>query len=282
MNEEQLIAQAQHLVTERQHIRTTQQAWRWGMLIIALLVTSSLVFVLYPLPMPQKLLLAMGGVCGLRPAHSYFAGVTQLPLESRMIGIYGSVCITLGWLVLTRRFGAPRLGTWSTTALLGLLFLIMVGDGVNSTLTDMGLPHSHTSTNLTRIVTGVLSGIPMAIVLAWLITSVTPSHATRSASRLVQSPFDLFAPLSLSALFGVLVVAQQAWSYALIALLSVSGILMTITGALFLIVMLMSGLNRRTMSPHELILPTSLALLLALGVLAGTAALRWSFIGQIS
>lgn len=281
VNEEQLIAQAQHRVTERQRQRTTRQARRWTVLFVILITTALLVFLFYPMPVSQKLLLAMGGVCGLRPDHSYFAGLTQPPLESRMIGIYGSVSITLSWLVLTRRIGATRLGTWPIKVLLSLMFLIMVGDGINSTLTDMGLPHSHTSTNLTRIVTGLLSGIPMAIVLAWLITAVTPLRARQSASRLVQSSVDLLVPLGISALFGVLVVAEQAWSYSLIALLSVGGIVITVTGALFLIVMLTSGLSRRRLSAHELVIPVSVALIFALIVLAGTAALRWNGIGQI-
>lgn len=282
MNEEQLIAQAQNLVMERQRTRTTQQARRWTFLLVAFIATALLVFTFYPLPMPQKLLLAMGGVCGLRPAHSYFAGATQLPLESRMIGIYGGASLTFGWLVLRRSFGATRLGPWPVMVLLGLMFLSMVGDGVNSTMTDLGLAHPYTSTNLTRIVTGLVSGIALAAVLAWFIALATRPRDGQSITTLLPSPIDLLVPLSLSALFGLLVIAQQAWGYALIALLSVGGILMTVTGALFLIVMLMSGLSRRNLSPRELIVPTSVAFLLALGVFAGTAALRWNFIGQIS
>ena len=166
MNEEQIVARAQQLVTARRERRSAPPGIsRWALALLGLIL---LAFLLFPAPLPQKLFWAMGGVCGLRPAHSYFAGSVQLPLEARMTGIYGGVSITLGWLLATRRLGATRLGSRAVLALLALMFLSMVADGVNSTFTDIGLAHPYTSTNITRIVTGLLSGVSIAAVLAWV------------------------------------------------------------------------------------------------------------------
>jgi uncharacterized membrane protein len=156
--------------------------------------------------MAEKLLLAMGGVCGLRPAHSYFAGTTQLPLEARMIGIYGSVSLTFGWLLWKRRLGATRLGTWQTISILGVLFLTMVIDGVNSTLATMGLDAWYTSTNLTRISTGLVSGIGFGAMLIWLLGLATRRPGTLP-TNVVHSSMELLPLLGLNALFGFVVVA---------------------------------------------------------------------------
>ncbi len=74
----------------------------------------------------------MGGICGLRPAHSYFAGGIQLPIESRMVGSYGGFMVTLTVLVALGRLRARRLGSMPTIMLLVVFFASMVVDGVNS------------------------------------------------------------------------------------------------------------------------------------------------------
>lgn len=240
-----------------------------------------LVFLLYPAPLSQKLLAAMGGVCGLRPAHSYFAGSVQLPLEARMTGIYGGVSITLGWLFLRRRLGATRVGSRTTLALLAVLFLTMVADGLNSTVTDLGLPNPYMSTNITRIVTGLLSGISMAVILAWVIAIIAraPVHPPLA---LLDRPPDLLAPLGLCALFGLLVVSQQSWSYYPVAVLSVGGLVVALAGALALPVIAIGGLGERIATPRQLVTPGALALLLAFAFLAVLAAFRWSIIGPLA
>src|SRR6266545_4250576 len=97
---EQVIARARQEIAARQAVQRVQAwggVWRW--LPPGLVVAVLLAFLAAPAPLPRKLLLAMGGVCALRPAHSYFAGNVQLPLESRMIGIYGGFMLTLALLL---------------------------------------------------------------------------------------------------------------------------------------------------------------------------------------
>ncbi len=281
MNEEQLVARAQQLVTERRERRSVPPGIsRWALALLGLTLLVLLAFLLFPAPLPGKLLWAMGGVCGLRPAHSYFAGSVQLPLEARMTGIYGGVSITLGWLLATRRLGATRPGGRAVLALLALMFLSMVADGVNSTFTNMGLPHAYTSTNITRIVTGLLSGVSIAAVLAWVVAAVS-RPAVQPLKRLFDAPHELLAPLGLCALFGLLVVSQQPWGYYPIALLSVGGIVLAVAGSLLLPVLLIGGWCNRVSVPRLLVGPGALALLLAFALLAATASFRWSAIGLL-
>lgn len=71
MNEEQIVARAQQVVAARREQRVAPPGGGlWPRLLLGLIAAFLIAFVLYPAPMPQKLLAAMGGVCGLRPSHS--------------------------------------------------------------------------------------------------------------------------------------------------------------------------------------------------------------------
>lgn len=93
MLEDEIVARARREVASRQagtHVaQSTGIVYRVAP-VLALVVV--LTFVALPVPLPRKLLLAMGGVCALRPAHSYFAGDLQLPLESRMLASMAVFC----------------------------------------------------------------------------------------------------------------------------------------------------------------------------------------------
>jgi uncharacterized membrane protein len=279
MNEEQIAARAACLVAERHRERAGKQFGRWEGLLLALVAIVIAGFFLYPLPLPQKLLLAIGGVCGLRPAHSYFADGIQLPLEARMTGIYGGFALTLGWLLAAKRLGVVRLAGGTTVVLLGGMFLSMVLDGVNSTLAEVGLPHPYISTNITRITTGLLAGVAIAAVLAWLIAALGRPRVTWGSQCLLSSPSALLWPLALATLFGVVVSSEQSWIYYPVVALSVGGLILALSGSLLLPLLLISGLCGQLTAPRQLLAPAAGAMLITFAILAGTAALRWNFGG---
>ena len=130
---DQILARARGEVASRRAAGVDRR-WggRWAWLLPALVLAVLVAFLAAPQPLPRKLLLAMGGVCGLRPAHSYFAGGIQLPIESRMVGIYGGFLITLTMLLALGRFRAKRLGSRPTIMLLVAFFASMAIDGVRS------------------------------------------------------------------------------------------------------------------------------------------------------
>lgn len=280
MNEEHIIARARQEVAARRAQAAEQRGhalggvWQWAPVTLALAVLTG--FFAVPGALSRKLLLAMGGVCALRPSHSYFAGGVQFPLESRMMGIYGGAMLTLGVLLLAGRAGARRLGGWPTVGVLLLMFSSMAFDGVNSTLADLGWPHLYTPTNGMRLLTGLLAGIAIAPFLLWLIGLVMLPATRLRPAGLVRAPWDLLAPLAVNAGFGLLIVDGRALWYYPLAFISAGGIVAVLAGAALIPVLTLSGLEGRVRRVRDLLAPGAVALLIAFAVLAGMAALRWN------
>ena len=261
MNEDQIIARAQRDVAARR-IAAAERRWSgpWRWLLLFLVLAVLVVFLAVPAPLPRKLLLSRGGVCGLRPAHSYFVGGVQLPLEARMTGIYGGFLLTLVMLVACRRLGMRRLGSPFVIGTLVVFFMSMVLDGLNSTFTDLGLAHLYMSTNGTRLLTGLLSGIAIAPFLLWLL-GVVATPREPDVSRAVDGRAVFYYP---------------------IALVSVTGIVGVLVITALLLILAISGLSGRVMHVRQVVAPGALALLVAFAVLSATAAARWTFIASLA
>jgi uncharacterized membrane protein len=234
---DQIIARArQEAATRRAAELARRWGGRWFWLLPALALSIVVAFLATPLPLPRKLLLAMGGVRGLRPAHSYFTGGIQLPLESRMVGIYRGFMVTLITLVAMGRLGARRLASRPTLLLLIGFFISMAIDGVNSTLADLGLPHPYTSTNITRLITGLLAGLAIAPFLVWLLGVVTAPSEVDTRRPLLRAPWEVVLPLVANAAFAAMVMWEQAIFYYPIALVSVGGVVLALTLVTLLVV----------------------------------------------
>jgi uncharacterized membrane protein len=279
MNEDQIIARAQRDVAARR-LAAAERRWggsgRW--LLPALVLAVLVAFLAAPGPLLRKLLLAMGGVCGLRPGHSYFAGGVQLPLEARMTGIYGGFLLTFVVLVGFRRMGDRRLGSRFVIGILALFFASMALDGLNSTFADLGLAHLYESTNITRLATGLLSGIAIAPFLLWLLNVVATPREPAVSHAVVRSPSELVAPLAINAGFAALVLDGRAAFYYPIALISIVGIVGVLAITALLVILGISGLGGRITHVRQVVAPGALALLVAFAVLATTAMMRWTFI----
>lgn len=275
VSEEQVSARARMEVSER-----LQRRWGgvWSRLPGALVLAVLAAFLLVPLPLREKLMAAMGGVCVLRPSHSYFAGESQLPLEARMTGIYGGFALATVLLLIFRRVGARRLASKPVISVLGLGFAAMVFDGINSTLAEASLPHLYTPTNALWLATGLLSGTALAPVLLWLLSTVAVPGTDAAELSVVRSPWELIVPVGLSALFAALVMSGHPLSYYPVALISIAGVVGLATSAALLLVLPVGGLDGRVTRWRQLLAPGGVALLLALGVLAGAAAVRWTLL----
>lgn len=283
MKEDQIVARARQEVAARQREASEQRwgsPWRW--LLPALILAMLIAFIAAPAPLPRKLLLAMGGVCGLRPAHSYFVGGVQLPLEARMTGIYGGFLLAFVVLLAFRRLGAWRLGSPLVISILALFFMSMAFDGVNSTLAELGLPHLYMPTNLLRLLTGLLSGIAIAPLLLWLLSVVATPREPGVSHAVVRAPWELVAPLAINAIFAALVLDGRAVFYYPIALVSTVGIVGVLTIIALLVILAISGLAGRVTQVRQLVAPGALALLVAFAILAATATARWTFIASLA
>ena len=282
MNEDQIIAQAQREVAARRGAAVEQRwsgPWRW--LLPALVLAVLIVFLAAPAPLPRKLLLAMGGVCALRPAHSYFAGGVQLPLESRMIGIYGGFLLTLIALLIFRRLGARRLGSMLTIGLLALFFASMAVDGINSTLAELGFPHLYTPTNMLRLMTGLLSGIAIAPFLVWLLGLVAVPAMEESRRAVIRSPWELAVPLALNAGFAAMVLDGRAIFYYPIALIGVTGVVIALASVASLVILAAGGLGGQVTRLRQVVGPGALALLVTFAFLGTLAAARWALVASL-
>lgn len=275
---EEILAQARAQVTARQLSQAHKRWGGWlGWVFLGLVLALLGAFLAAPGTLAHKLLLAMGGVCALRPDHSYFIGERQLPLEARMTGIYGGFLLTFLTLLLFKRWGAQRLGTKRSIALLALLFLSMAFDGLNSTFAELALPHLYQPTNPLRLATGLLSGIAIAPALLWLL-SVVATPRTARPRAVVQSGWELLVFLLICTLFGALVMQGSPVFYLPVALISVVGITVTMMLATLLVVIVLGGLEGRVVWPRQLLAPAGLALLISFALLGVLATLRWSFI----
>jgi uncharacterized membrane protein len=272
---ERIIAQARQEIAERN--TALQRGWWNGharLLLPALVLAALFGFALAPGELPTKLSRAMAGICGLRPSHSYFAGSLQLPLEARLLGMYGGFALTLSVLLERRRFGAQRLGNRTTIIVLALLFVSMVLDGVHSTFAELGLMRLYTPTNELRLSTGLFSGVALAPVLLWLLNGVALPRSTSNARPVVGSPMELGIPLLFCSLFAWLVIQEHRVLYYPMALIGVVGVVAMLAIAALLVILSVSQQAGTVRQADQFVAPGSLAVLVAFGVLLGTSALR--------
>lgn len=271
-----IIARAQGEVAARREANA-QEMWSgpWRKILPGVVVTVLAAFFVAPGALSTKLLVAMGGVCGLRPSHSYFAGGVQLPMEVRMVGIFAGFSLTLTALLVFRRVGRRRFGSRFSAVLLALFFASMVFDGVNSTLYEFALPHLYAPSNPLRLITGLLSGIALAPFLIWFLQSVAFPPAACDAPSVVASwePLVMLVPIGL---FAALVMSESASAYMPAALLSVGGIVLVPAIAVLALFVFSSPLRRRVVRWQMLIAPGALSLLVSFGILAVSAYLRWT------
>lgn len=271
-----IIARARGEVAARR-AADAQRAWSgpWRNILPGAVVTVFAAFLLAPGALSTKLLIAMGGVCGLRPTHSYFAGGVQLPMEARMVGIFAGFSLTLAALLAFRRVGARRFGSRFSAVLLALFFASMVFDGVNSTLYEFALPYLYAPSNPLRLATGLLSGVALAPFLVWFLNSVALPDTERDTQRIVAANWEPLAMLIPAGLFAMLVISERALAYGPAALLSVGGIVLVPAIAVLALLVFSSPLRGRVARWQMLIAPGALGLLVSFAVLAGSAYLRW-------
>ncbi len=116
-----------------------------------------------------RLMALLSGICVQRLNHSYTLGGMQLPLEARMTGLYGG--LAAGIIELTT-IGRRRIQRWPRLPMavaFALGFGVMVFDGFNALLFDLGLPHAYTPDLRLRLISGLLAGIALAFALVPLL-----------------------------------------------------------------------------------------------------------------
>lgn len=241
-----------------------------------LVVTLSLLilgFLAAPWSLEHKTHMALHGLCAQRPSHSYWVGDTRLPLDARMMGIYGGFLAAA--IVLVATGGYRRSRGVSAVWAVGLAALVgaMAVDGLNSLLLDMRLWHPYEPSNTLRVVTGAGTGLALAIALAHL-SAITLWRTTDRSRFVVASRRELVVLAVAPAPSLLLVTSAPGWLFGPIAILLILAALAVLASLAMICIVLLRRLDYAFTSPGQLQAVMVQALLVGVAAMASLSAGR--------
>lgn len=140
----------------------SSESHRRGWLCLGFLALVLLAFALAPWPLISKLRAIGFGICAQRPSHSYFLGGVQLPIEARMVGMFGGYLAATVYFLALRRGRASKFPPVPLLVVCVLFIAAMGFDGFNNLFHDVGLPYLYAPYNPARLITGLLTGLAIA------------------------------------------------------------------------------------------------------------------------
>jgi uncharacterized membrane protein len=217
---------------------TTEQEGRSNRYLLPIMVGGMLlVFFAAPWPLQHKAHAALHGLCAQTPSHTFHLGDRPLPFDARMTGIYGGFFASFLYLVARRRHRAAKLPGWIAMGVLAAFVGVMAIDGFNSLLLDLGRPHPYQPDNRLRLLTGMGTGIALAVILCYL-CAATLWRKPRTKQRVVELR-ELVVVVALQMPFGLAVLSGWGiFSIIVTMLLIVSAVTVVSTLALVAIVLL--------------------------------------------
>lgn len=190
-------------------------AWLPGGVFTVAVAIMAALFLVAPGSFATKAHIALHGLCAQTLTHTFVIGGQPLPFDARMTGIYTGFAVACLWLIWRRRLASAALPAWPVGAVL-LAFIAAMGvDGTNSLLLDLGLPHPYTAHNLLRLGTGVLAGVTLAAVLAYLVAA-TLWRSPREREAAVGGWGDLAQMVVIGLLVAGGTVVAPGWAYGLV------------------------------------------------------------------
>jgi uncharacterized membrane protein len=192
---------------------TIRNYWAWWVVAMG----GALAFLFWPGGFVDKSRLLLHGLCAQTPSHTFTFGGLMLPFDARMTGIYAGAIFTFIVMVARRRFFHAGLPPVRVMVVLAAFVAIMGADGFNSLFTDLGLWHPWESRNELRLITGYGTGVSLAVVLVWLVSSTL--WRISSGAPAVRSMRDVgvfwipFVP------YAVAVLSGATWLYAPLSVL---------------------------------------------------------------
>lgn len=245
---------------------------RWSAVFLGLIVGLLLGLLWLPdLTLERKLYLLLHGVCA--QTHNIVAGGVQLPLCARDSGMYLSYLVTFGVSWWRGRGRAGRMPPLPLALVFLGLFLVMVADGINSTLAELLLPYAYTPRNDLRLLTGMGAGSALAVVVQFILNN--------ALWRDVEPPKPIIGQWRELAIIGALdaaIVAALALDTPLLAwplaLLVVVGLIGNLTIVLTLVIAIALGRANRVVRLTQLAHPATIGLLLTLVMIITMARYR--------
>jgi uncharacterized membrane protein len=207
------------------------------------------------------------GLCHQLPERSFFGGGVQVPVCARDEGIYVGFVIAALLIWLLHRPLRPRElpNRWTLVVLAGM-FGLMVLDGV---LSYSGL---RPTTNLMRLVTGLLAGYALAAIVMPLLNDELWRRAERM--RVLEPPWRLgvwLASLPVVAAVVYYPLPRLGSSYPLLVAAAIIGTFLVVN---LLLACTISAFERRAESWSDLVGPLAVALLLTAIEFVGAAVIK--------
>lgn len=213
------------------------------------------------------------GICAQLPTHSFSVLGQRLPLCARNTGIYLGFLVTLLVLHGAGRGKAQQLPRWSIILVLACGVGVMVIDGFNSLVNDLGMPHLYQPNNILRLATGLTAGLGLACAAL----PVFNSNCWReyNEQRSVSSGWPLVLLATALVIGFVAVITQSAFFLYPVALLSTAGLILAIAILNLMLVIVISKHDQSFQRYRDLLPFFTLALLLALGEMLTLAELKY-------
>jgi len=265
----QQIATRKVVVIEEQRVR--EAPWRYALFGLFGAMLLGLLF--WPgAPVEWKMFAVVHGVCA--QAHTVDIAGLRLPLCARNTGIYSGFLVTVLYLLALGRRRAAKLPPWPILIVLLAFVVIMAVDGFNSMAVDMFLPHLYTPRNELRTLTGIGTGVAMAV-LIFLILNLSLRRDPDTEQRIVGSWLELGGALLanfllLAAMYGN--VGLMFWPIAISAWLGITGVLYSVN---VLLTALFMGYEGKVTRAIQLARPATVALLFTLFELGALSAARF-------
>lgn len=132
--------------------------------VVVLLGVVALLGILVPARLMESLFLLHSGVDYHEDmTHSLLLGGYQSVLCARNTGIYVGAMLALVWAWGTRRGRAQGFPPLRVALVLALFVGVLIADGVNSVVADLGYPSAYEPTNPLRLATGLLAGAAVGV-----------------------------------------------------------------------------------------------------------------------
>jgi uncharacterized membrane protein len=213
------------------------------------------------------------GLCHQLPERSFFFGGLQWPVCARCTGIYLGLALALAALFLAYR-GAQHRGapSWPFWVFFGLALLAMAYDGFSSYL------GWRPTTNLLRLVTGIAVGGSLAVIIYTMLVGTLAKKSTNETILAAVKPTTYFA-VSLLLVFPLVYAAGPVLGPVLAAMDALA-IILTFTLLALIIIGLFKRFDRSVSTWRDLAVPSGLALLVGLVLIAAFAALKFWAVGS--
>lgn len=240
---------------------TIRTYWMWCVLAFGGVAT----FLFWPGAFADKARLLLHGLCAQTPSHTFTFGGLMLPFDARMTGIYGGAILTFVILAARGRLLNAGLPPLRVMVLLGVFVAAMGADGFNSLFTDLGLWHPWESRNELRLITGYATGVTLAVVLAWLVSSTLWRLSSRGPVVRSMGEVGVFwLPL---VPYAVAVLSGAAWLHAPLSMLLMLSAWCVLSALTLSMILLALHWDDRVIRTSQLHVPGALAGLAGLAVM---------------